>query len=461
MRPGNTWGTRIGFYLIAVGSAVGLGNLWRFPFVIADNGGGAFFLMLVFLGFVVGMPLIVGELLLGKATGKGIVASIITLGRASESSESRAMKAVMFLAGRAAMVLCLVILAYYAVISGWVIHFVIQYLVSMFQEGQFNPREALELISQSPWLQVLLTGIHLLIVSAVIAYRGEERMERWVGYTMPLFVVLIFFLMIQSMSLPSATAAMQFLLYPDFSTLTYSSLGSALGQVFFTLSAGFGTMVTMGSLIRAKTYVPALGFRITLLDSAISVFAGLLIFPVVVLVGIDEFGPDLLFKTVPVMLSVNKWESLFGFGFFLCLYLASLAASVGLLQTVVLNLEAFKPKVSHVKSTLTVGAVCFLVALAPALSSSYLSDVFSSGRGFLEVFDSVLVNWGIPILALMISQIIGRKLNIESQRGEFVREEILGSEKVFGHWSFVLRWVVPAVILIALFLQGLGLVLAQ
>jgi NSS family neurotransmitter:Na+ symporter len=183
--------------------------------------------------------------------------------------------------GRLAVVMSLVVLSYYAVISGWVLHFMTQFFVALFvdTEGAASKTNLAALMSNG-WLQLMLASAHLLITIVVVVKGVQEGLEKWISYMMPLFAVLVAVLLVKSFSLPSTPEVLRFLFYPDFSKLTLSSLNHALGHVFFTLSVGFGTMVTFGSYLREEDHVPTAGFRVALVDTLISLLAVVMIFPV-------------------------------------------------------------------------------------------------------------------------------------------------------------------------------------
>ena len=296
----------------------------------------------------IGLPLIVGELLIGKLSRQSLVpAARQTQGDrpggafrppSGEPLDRWLSKAVTH-ASRLSLFLCLVVLSYYAVVSGWVLYFFMKYLMAWPGLIAMESSEALNLLKSKGWLQVLLASVHLLVVIVVVARDVEEGIERWVGYMMPLFVVLLLALIAKSLTLETNTVALRFLLYPDFSKLTLSSLGHAVGHVFFALSLGFGTMVTFGSYLRKESSIPIAGFRVATLDSFISIFACLLIFPLVFSISEQVDGPEMLFKTVPTFFAQIPGGDWLGLAFFLCLYLASLGASIGLLETVVANLN--------------------------------------------------------------------------------------------------------------------------
>jgi NSS family neurotransmitter:Na+ symporter len=459
------FGTRLGFYLAAIGSAFGLGNLWRFPYVVADNGGGAFVILYLFLVFLIGMPFLIGELMLGKLSRGSIAPAMMKLrGDRYMVRELReepeftptwlrwALRSISYLS----MFITLVVLAYYAVISGWVLHFFMQLLISIFNPEHFQPEGSLKVLLDNGWLQLLLTSVHLLTVAVIVAKDLEYGLEKWVGYCMSVFVVLLIALAIQSLSLKSSTEAMRFLFYPDFSKLKLESLGQAVGHVLFTLSVGFGSMVTFGSYLREKAYLPMAGFRVCTLDSVISLWAGAMIFPLVIYGNSAFSGPQLLFQTVPRLLKELPGGMWFGLAFFLCLYLASLGASIGLFENVVANWREVR-RVPRSLGAWMVAAVCFVLAVGPALSSSVLSNVRVGSRGLLEFLDAALINWCLPIAALAISQVVCWLLNQEMMKAEFVDADTPGSAKLYRHWIFVLRYIAGPIVGLALLLQIIAL----
>lgn len=463
MRDSKTsvFGTRLGFYLAAIGSAFGLGNLWRFPYVVAGNGGGAFVLLYLFLVFLVGLPLLIGELSLGKISRNSLIPAIAKLLgeryqvrnlRSDESDPPEWVKAILRHLGIFCLLITLVVLAYYTVISGWVLHFLVQLLLAAVDPGRFRPDDALRFLLDNGWLQLTLACAHLLTVAVIVAKDLEFGLEKWVGYFMPVFMLLVIALAVRSLRLDSAREALRFLFYPDFSKLTWASPGQAIGHVLFTLSVGFGSMVTFGSYLRDEAYLPMAGFRVSTLDSIISLWAGVLIFPLVIYGGREAAGPELLFQAVPRLLQEMPGGIWFGIGFFLCLYLASLGASIGLFEAVVANWRESR-RVPRPRSAVMVAALCFVIAVGPALSSNVLSNVRVGSRSLLEFLDAALINWCLPIAALGVSQAVAWMLRSDLVRSEFVIPDQPASETLFRHWIFVLRFVVGPVIVVALVLQ--------
>lgn len=438
------WKTRFGFYMAAVGSAFGLGNLWRFPYVVGENGGGAFVLLYVFLALVIGLPLLIGELMLGKIKRRSVMMATSLLEPASPRSPYRWV-------GRLSVLLSLVVLSYYAVISGWVLHFLVQFMIEGLSRFGLESQITLGALTSNGLLQMGLASVHL-IVSIVIVLKGvQEGLEKWVGALMPAFAILMAVLVVKTLSLPSAGEAIRFLFYPDFSKLTLQSLLFAIGHVCFTLSVGFGTMVTFGSYLSDKEHVPTAAFRITILDTVLSLVAGLVIFPVALSASHQTLqDPGLLFESLPSFLLSLPGGPWFGAMFFLCLYLASLSASIGLLEVIVSNTMDWK-KVPRTRATWTSGALVLGLALIPSFSS-HLAQA-SRGSRVLETLDFVLINLCLPLIAAALAYAVMHGLAKNEREQGFVNQDLVESVSMYPYWVGAMKWVVPLTVGFALLLQ--------
>jgi NSS family neurotransmitter:Na+ symporter len=212
-------------------------------------------------------------------------------------------------------------------------------------------------------------------------------------------------------------------------------------------------MVTFGSYLRDESYLPLAGLRVCTLDAVISLLAGIMIFPLIVMGDQKVIGPDLFFKTVPELFGTMTGGLWFGVGFFLCLYLASLGASIGLVETLVANLREAR-RVPRKTGAVWITALCLVVALIPALSSNALSFVHVGKRGLLEFWDVLLINWLLPVVALFISQMVSWRLRQDIIAHEFEQTESGSAVQLYSHWIFVLRYVASPIIVLALILQA-------
>jgi NSS family neurotransmitter:Na+ symporter len=448
MKKRGSWRTRFGFYLVAIGSACGLGNLWRFPYVVGENGGGAFVLLYVLMAFVLGAPLLIGELILGKHSRASVMKATLAL-------EEPGGKGIRWRwAGRAAVLASVLALSYYSVIAGWVLHFIVQFGLGLLSSKEIVSG-GLDVLMKNGWLQWALASVHLLITLIVVGRGVQEGLERWISFLMPFFAVLVGLLVYQAMSLPSAPEVLRFLFYPDFSKLTSTSLIHAIGHVLFTLSVGFGTMVTFGSYFHEDDHTPTAGFRVAVVDTLVSLIVGLLIFPLAFqATGTPMTDPGLLFEVLPRFLLTMPGGLLFGFFFFVSLYLAALNASIGLFESIVANMADLLPKTAgrQLASWLT-GVVILLLSLFPAFSSSVFQGFRIGGKSLIENLDGLLVNLLLPLVAVFLIFATLRGIDQRDLKKHYVDSHHAASAAMWPHWYFMVRWVVPWVIIFAMLLS--------
>lgn len=445
-RRDSLWGTRFGFYLAAVGSAFGLGNLWRFPFVTVENGGGAFVLLYIAFVLLIGLPLLIGELMLGKITRRGSVAAFRMLESNDDFGEG---KKGTFGAGVLAALSCLLVVSYYAVVSGWVLHFLMQFTFGSILTSGENVDASLRTLKDNGLLQLALASVHILLSLIIVVKGVQEGIEKWVGNIMPVFIVLLGILVVKSLATGQAAEALRFQFYPDFTKLTFYSPLHALGHVFFSLSIGMGTMVAFGSYLKPETHIPSAGFRVASLDTVISLFAGLLIFPTILGMSLSGSGPELLFRALPRLLQGIDSGWLFGVAFFICLYLGALGASIGLLEALVANvIEVFK--VSREKAGWIVGIVTVMCASFPSLSSSGFSGFTIRGQSVFSLWDSAVVNVLLPIGVLAFCLALSKKLKTAPAVKEFINDDSLVTQTLYSHWRLIVRVIAPLVIVTSL-----------
>ncbi len=444
----SSWRNRLSFYLLAIGSACGLGNLWRFPYIVGENGGGAFLLLYVFLALTIGLTLLIAELMIGQHTGSSILV-------ASKRFASQR-KLPLHLFGWLSLLISAVTLSYYSVICGWVLHYLTQFFMSLFHAKPlvFLTGNSVLSLNENSWLQFSLASVHLLISIIIVVKGFTDGVERWITSLLPLFGILVVILLVKSLSLDSTPDVLRFLFYPDFSKLTWASLGHAIGHVFFTLSLGFGTMVTFGSYFRDEEHLPAIGFRVTLVDTLISIFAVLLIFPIAFSSSKQPItDPSLLFEVLPQFLAKDKAGVFFGLVFFLCLWLAALNASIGLLETITANLVEKRPELKRSLSAWISGLAVLGLTIFPAFSGTLFKNFKLNGHGFIETLDSFLINGLLPIagLGMVVMALVG--LTRLDRKKLFTKDNSPTSHSMYSHWEFSLRWVVPSLVLIGLLLQ--------
>lgn len=443
MKKRISWKSTLGFYLLSMGSALGLGNLWRFPFVTGENGGGAFFLFYLLFAFLLGLPLLIAELMLGQKLGQSAL-------KATENvSKSTGRPYQIF--GFLSVLLSVVVLSYYSVISGWVLHFMARFSVELLQASTVP--FSFEILMNNPWLQVLLTSVHLLLVIMIVSIGVQEGLEKWIRTIVPVFFILVIVILFKTLNMSDNGPMFRFLFYPDFSKMDWNTLNRAIAHVFFTMSVGFGLMVSFGSYLKSDEHIPSIGFRIAMIDIFVSVIALLFVFPVAYQATQSlSSDPILLFNVIPRYFQSLSGGAIYGFIFFLCLYLASLNASLALMEALISNFQSMKPNFSRNFSVWTCsGVILFLTTiwvLAPSMGG------LSSGATVLEQLDNIAVNWILPVVALGLLLTFNKALSDKEKSEMFVDRSKSISVVMESHWFFVIRWLAPILIIVSLLLQG-------
>ena len=434
MRQNDIWGSRLGFYLVAIGSACGLGNLWRFPFVVSENGGGAFVLIYIFAAFAIGSPLLIQELILGKRKQKPLVSAIETP-----------------IPGLVSTLLSLVVLSYYSILSGWVLRLLFEIVQSSGEMQQ---------VELSGGRQFLFSALHVCLAIYVVSRGIRSGLEKWMKFIMPSFAVLMIFLVSKSVNLEATGDAVKYLFYPDFNKLKMGSLNHAIGHVLFTLSLGFGSMVTFGKYLSKDIRVPVAGFRIAFIDTVVSLFAVLLIFPIALSASnIPLTDPALMFKVLPRFILNLPGGVVWAVIFFLSLYFATLSATIGLFENVISNLSAiFKDHIRRIWVCVLSGFLVVLLGSFPMVLGYLISGYdLSVNSNLIEQVDSLMINWLLPLATLFVLYFSRKTLGLQLVEHEFIQGSEVQPSLFFPYWKFLIEWIAPGLILLGLGMQIFGL----
>ncbi|MBO4267363.1 MAG: sodium-dependent transporter [Lachnospiraceae bacterium] len=436
------FGSKIGFILAAAGSAVGLGNIWRFPYLAAKYGGGIFLLTYIILVVTFGFSLMVTEISLGRKTGKSVIGAY-----------KDADKRFGFLGPVAALV-PFIITPYYCVIGGWVVKYLVVFIsgqaVAATNDDFFGG-----FISQAGQPTVFFL-IYALLTAVVVIFGVEKGIENVSKILMPILVVLSVGIAIYTMTLPGAGAGLKYYILPNFEGFTgakfLKTIVAAMGQLFYSMSLAMGIMVTYGSYMRKQDSVEGSTRQISFFDTLIAIIAGLIIVPsVFIFSGGDaaalNAGPGLMFVTLPKVFDSMKGGHIVGAAFFVLVTFAALTSSVSLLETMV-SIVSEKFKLKRVAST----AVCFVFLIVMGLFSvlgySSWSEVTIFGYQILDFFDFISNNIMMPIVALLTCILIGYVV-----RPGYVEEETTHNGEVFkskGLYEVMTKYVCPAFMIIIL-----------
>jgi len=445
------WNSKIGFILAAAGSAIGLGNIWKFPYIAGENGGASFILIYLICIAIIGLPVLIAEILLGRTTHRNPVGAFRAL------SKSKFWISV----GGMGVVSGFLILSFYAVIAGWAIGYISEAIIgnfSQFNTGTLAAEHFENLVADVPWIVGYFTLFMLLTMFFV--YLGIQKgIERGSKIMMPILFVLLIILMVRGITLEGSEAGITFLLNPDWSKINAQSVLVALGHAFFTLSLGMGAMLTYGSYMSKDDNVPVVAFQIIILDTVIALIAGVAIFTSVFAVGLDpSAGPGLIFHTIPATFAKMPGGYFFSILFFILLSIAALTSAISLLEVVV---AYFVDELdwNRKKAVFILGFVTFLIGLPSALSFNILANYKVFGMNFFDLVDFFASNILLPTGGLLIAIFVGYVwgfdkvlLNLKSGAEDLFNKHPF----VISTWKFFLKYLSPILIFIVL-LQSLGI----
>ncbi|MCH9681546.1 MAG: sodium-dependent transporter [Deltaproteobacteria bacterium] len=430
---GGKFGSRMGFIFAAAGSAIGLGNIWRFPYTTGEYGGAAF--VLVYIGFVVliGVPVLLAELSIGRASGKNPVGAFAALDPGEKKRWS--------LVGGLGVLTGFGILSFYAVIAGWTVSFLIRALSGTFAGGM-TPEQSGELFTDiiaSPGETVGMSAVFLLLTALVVRGGVSGGIERAAKILMPVFFLMLVILAGRAVTLPGADAGLRFLFAPDFSKLTPAGVMSALGQALFSLSLGMGAMITYGSYLQKKERLPVAGISVAIFDTLIAILAGLIIFPALFSAGATGAkGPGLVFVVMPAIFDKLPAGQAFGVAFYALLAVAALTSTMSLLEVVVAYFVGQRGW-SREKAVWVVSGACFLMAVPSALSQGAVDGLGADvlGESFLDIMNILWGNVALGLGALLIAVFAGWRWGVNKAVEE------MGGMPGGALWGIAVKYVCP------------------
>tara|TARA_B110000014_G_scaffold263316_1_gene259673 strand:+ start:558 stop:1967 length:1410 start_codon:yes stop_codon:yes gene_type:complete len=414
MKNREQWGSKLGFILAASGSAVGIGNIWKYPHMAGSNGGAAFTLVYLLCILVVGMTIVIAEFAIGRKTQLSPVGAFETL------APNTQWKWLGFLGVGSAFV----ILSFYGVVGGWIIKYIIISLTGGFEILKGNPEAAKTLFTtfiSSTWSPILFQVLFMALCIFVIINGVKDGIESWSKIMMPIIIVLLIVLAVRGLTLPGGSDGLRFLFLPRFDELTASAIVLALGHSFFTLSLGMGTMITYGSYLKRDQNLLNSALWVLALDTAIAMLAGVAIFTTVFALGADPAGgAGLIFFILPSVFPQLAYGSIWGTLFFSLLFMAALTSAISILEVVTAYFIDQKGW-SRKKATIQFGSVITIVGVFCSLSmggginiTGFLGESFFLGGTFFDVLDNLSSKYMLPIGGMFTALFILYHLGTEN-----------------------------------------------
>jgi neurotransmitter:Na+ symporter, NSS family len=442
------WSSRWAFILAASGAAVGLGNIWKFPYIAGENGGGAFVLVYLVCIILLGIPIMTAEIMIGRHGRQNPANSMKSVAEDSGRSQH------WFWVGALAIASSFIILSYYGVIAGWALDYVFQALLGHFNQATPQHIDKLfEALVSNPWKLIFWDSLIMGGTISVVVFGVEKGLERSVRFMFPAMLAILLIIVIYSIDTGYFGHGLAFLFHPNFKALTPNSILIALGHAFFTLSLATGSIMMYGAYVPRDTSVPQAALAIAAADTAIALLAGLAIFPIVFANGLQPgAGPGLIFKTLPIAFGHMPYGQFIGVLFFLMLVFAAFTSAISLLEPTVAWLIEQK-NLTRGQASMLGGGAMWLLGLGTVFSFNIGANWTLFGLNFFELMDYLTANIMLPLGGLLVAIFTAWRLNKQISRAEFNPQ----SSVLYKLWHFALAYISPLMIVIV-FLNAIGVI---
>ena len=433
-------GSRLGFIMLSAGCAIGCGNIWKFPWMCGQNGGGGFVLIYIICLVILGLPVMTMEFSIGRAAQ----ASPIYMYQKLEKKGQK-----WHIHGYASLVGNIALMAFYTVVTGWIVYYFVKFLTGHNESFGFVP------MIQDPSVNVIYMGVTVAVAFVILCFNIQKGLERITKYLMTILLVLMIVLAVRSIMLPGAADGLKFYLLPDLSEITIGTVVAAMNQAFFTLSIGIGSMAIFGSYIGKDRSIMGESVNIIVLDTVVALVAGLIIFPSCTTYGLQvNAGPSLLFDTMATVFNDMPGGRLWGTLFFLFMVFAALSTVLAVCENILAMIRELTGW-GRAKGSLICGIIIFALALTTALGYSVLHfQPFAEGTAWLDFWDFIVSNNLLPIGSLVFSLFCCYKIGWGWDK--FVAEANQGKGLKVRNWMKpVFKYIVPAII-IFLYIYGLA-----
>lgn len=438
------WASSFGFVMAAAGAAIGLGNVWKFPYLTAKFGGGTFLFAYILMLLFLGIPVLITEMVLGR---RGKLDPVGTYSKLSGGSS------LWKFVGYVAIAVNFIVLSFYGVVGGWITNYMFQYITGGIKGdivGYFGS------FVSNPYAPLLWYAIFMGLTIYIVARGVSDGIEKASNILMPILFVLFIILSIRAVTLPGASKGLKYYLLPDFSELSGTTFLMAMGQVFFSLNIGAGCTMTYASYLSENENIPKLANIVPVMDFLAAFLAGMIVIPSVFAFNLDPAaGPPLLFITMPFVFEKMPLGVLFGLLFFVLMLFAALTSAISMLE-VNTALLVDNYKMDRKKAALIAGTLIFMLGVPSSLSQGILANFKIFGLDFLSAMDFLASYILMPFGAFMMTLFVVRVLGIDEAIKEATNDGTVpfGLEKI---WSFLVKYVVPVIIFLV-FLSSVGII---
>ncbi len=442
----SVWHSRFGFYIASIGTAFGLGNIWRFPYVSIEYGGGAFVYIYILMTFFIGIPLLISEISLGKYLHEKRI-SFSTLIFKNNSKMNIILRPLLWLP----YLISFLVLSYYCILSGWILYLLAKTITHLSKGILYFDESVFLALKEKPILQVLSLSLYLIVVLFISIKGLKAGIEKWLSFVMPFFVCFLMYVLFKIINQTDFFESVRYMIYPNFHLLTFKSFSYVLGHVLFTMSLGFGAVITLGIYLPKQVSSGTASVRVAAIDTFVSICIGVVIFPVVALSGYEGALSEVLFRAIPNFVQIKGLSIFLLLGFYICILIASINASIGLVETIVYKLNDSigwgRKKSSLFLYIFTIAVSTIIIYLNKNEGGVFL------GRNFLEQIDDVVINHLLPISAIVISILTLKYVEKSFLKDEFDVDEKIENLKIYYFWRFFLYFIMPSIYIVSLVLR--------
>lgn len=441
-----TFGSKLGVVLATVGCAVGLGSVWRFPYMLGSNGGAAFLLVYILFMVFLGLPVMITEFFIGRHSHSNTVGSFKRMAPGTKWCWI----------GYIGILAAFLILSYYSVVSGWTLEYTWQTLNgSLYGETNVNYTKGFQDFVSDPIRPVFWMGVFIALTNFVIVSGVDKGIERASKIMMPLLFLILLMMCVRSITLPNSIDGLVYLFNPDLSKLTSSAILSALGQAFFSLSLGMGCLITYSSYFGKETNMQTTAFQVTVINTFVAVLAGIMIFPAVFSFGIaPSAGAELVFITLPNVFTQLPLSALWSLIFYLLLAMAALTSTISLHEVATAYvLEEFN--LSRKKAAYLISICVFILGILSSLSFGVMKDLTIGGLIFFDALDYLTAKIMLPLSGMLTCIFVGTRVENSVLKDELTNGGTI-KFKLFGAYVFFMKYVAPIAIGIV-FINELGI----
>ncbi len=422
---------RMGFIMATAGSAVGLGNIWRFPYLAAEYGGGAFIFIYVILAVTFGFSLMVAEVTLGRRTGKSCFEAFASINKKWK-----------FL-GYLAILVPIIIVPYYCVIGGWITKYFVEYATGngdiALTNSFFSDYIGCNIsgLFDSPVVWFLIFAVFTIVIVLAGVEKGIERVSK---VLLPMLLILLVVITIFSLTLPGAMAGLGYYLIPDFGNVNANTFLAAVGQLFYSMSLASGITITYGAYMKKDTDIEKSVRSVSLIDTSVALLAGMMVVPAVIAIGGSvNSGPGLMFETLPHVFDAMPFGDIFATLFFLLVIFAALTSSISLTEAIVHAIVG-KTKLSRTSAVMIVALIILVFGMLSCLGSGPLAGVKLLGLQFLDFFDFLSNSIGMPVVAILTCIFVGHIVGTKFITDEVESSGLFKSKKMF---IVMIKWICP------------------